>query len=122
MRYFDKLENKINTRRHEARSFDLLTSIPFSFLFFHVFLVPVDVVGVGNSGEIVDMRSLGIWDPYSVRVQTIQTAVEAATLLLRIDDVVSGLKKRDKLAPGQSPSGPRVDDGSQVDSESLLPE
>lgn len=77
----------------------------------------------GNSGEIVDMKSLGVWDPYVVRIQSIKTAVEAATLLLRIDDVVSGLKKRDKLAPGQgAPRGPQVDDGSQVESESMLPE
>ncbi len=56
-----------------------------------------------------------------VKVQTIKTSVEAATLLLRIDDIVSGLKKRDKLAPGQS-SKPAVDDGENVDSEQMLAE
>ena len=67
------------------------------------------------------MKQLGVWDPYAVRVQTINTAVESAALLLRIDDVVSGLKKRDKLAPGQS-SRPQMDDGENVESEAMLPE
>jgi T-complex protein 1 subunit gamma len=54
-------------------------------------------------------------------VQTIKTSIEAATLLLRIDDIVSGLKKREKLGPGQS-SKPQVDDGENVDSEQMLAE
>lgn len=58
-----------------------------------------------------------------VKVQTIKTSIEAATLLLRIDDIVSGLKKRDKLAPGQAAArGPEVDDGENVDSERMLQE
>lgn len=67
------------------------------------------------------MKELGVWDPYAVRIQTINTALESATLLLRIDDVVSGLKKRDKMAGGQG-SQPRMDNGDNVDSESMLPE
>ncbi|KAI7839383.1 hypothetical protein COHA_006907 [Chlorella ohadii] len=77
----------------------------------------------GNSGQIVDMKELGVWEPYQVKVQTVKTSVEAATLLLRIDDIVSGLKKRDKLAPGQAAAkGPQVDDGENVDSERMLGE
>eukprot|EP00887_Chlorella_sp_A99_P000807 scaffold5.g807.t1 len=74
----------------------------------------------GNTGAIVDMKELGVWEPYAVKVQTIKTAVEAATLLLRIDDIVSGLKKRDKLAPGQASRGPQVEDHENVDSEQML--
>lgn len=74
----------------------------------------------GSTGEVVDMKELGIWDPCAVRLQTITTAVESAALLLRIDDIVSGLKKRDKMAPGQS-KGPQVED-ENVDSEAMLPE
>lgn len=48
----------------------------------------------GNTGEIVDMSKLGIWDPYVVRVQTLKTAVETATMLLRIDSLVSGGKSK----------------------------
>ena len=67
------------------------------------------------------MKELGVWEPYQVKVQTIKTSIEAATLLLRIDDIVSGLKRRDKLAPGQQ-SQPQVDDGENVESEAMLAE
>jgi len=79
-------------------------------------------VGInGTTGEVVDMKELGIWDPYAVRLQTINTAVECACLLLRIDDILSGLKKKDKMAPGQA-RAPQVDSGDNVDSEAMLPE
>ena len=70
------------------------------------------------AGTIVDMKELGVWEPYEVKAQTIKTAIESATLLLRIDDIVSGLAKRDKLAPGQS-SAPQKDDPDQVGQQSL---
>ena len=47
----------------------------------------------GHTGEITDMRELGVWEPYAVKVQTIKTAVESACMLLRIDVFVSGIKK-----------------------------
>ncbi|GAB0494782.1 hypothetical protein MMPV_006078 [Pyropia vietnamensis] len=47
----------------------------------------------GRSGEVVDMRALGVWEPLIVKTQTMKTAVEAAAMLLRIDDIVSGLSK-----------------------------
>ena len=31
-----------------------------------------------------------IWEPYAVKVQTIKTGIEASSMLLRIDDIVSG--------------------------------
>lgn len=48
----------------------------------------------GEKGVLVPMETLGVWEPYAVKVQTIKTAVEAACMLLRIDDVVSGMKKK----------------------------
>jgi T-complex protein 1 subunit gamma len=39
------------------------------------------------------MAELGIWEPYSVKVQTLKTSIEAACMILRIDDVVSGMKR-----------------------------
>jgi len=48
----------------------------------------------GNKGVIADMAQLGVWEPYSVKSQTIKTAIEAACLLLRVDDIVSGMKSR----------------------------
>uniref|UniRef100_A0A8C7WNK2 T-complex protein 1 subunit gamma n=1 Tax=Oryzias sinensis TaxID=183150 RepID=A0A8C7WNK2_9TELE len=54
----------------------------------------------GESGCLTDMSTLGIWEPLAVKAQTYKTAVETAILLLRIDDIVSGHKKKDK-ADGQ---------------------
>lgn len=39
------------------------------------------------------MREANIWDPISVKLQTFKTSIEAACMLLRIDDIVSGIKK-----------------------------
>ncbi|KAK4470820.1 hypothetical protein MN116_006338 [Schistosoma mekongi] len=48
----------------------------------------------GVTGRIVDMKELNVWDPLTVKAQTLKTAIETAILLLRIDDVVSGVKKQ----------------------------
>nr|CAD7392905.1 unnamed protein product [Timema cristinae] len=48
----------------------------------------------GETGELADMKNLGVWEPLSVKLQTYKTAVETAILLLRIDDIVSGSKKK----------------------------
>eukprot|EP00753_Platysulcus_tardus_P015461 PLAT5019.5.p2 GENE.PLAT5019.5~~PLAT5019.5.p2 ORF type:complete len:583 (-),score=289.32 PLAT5019.5:152-1729(-) len=47
----------------------------------------------GETGEIVDTAAAGIWDTMRVKKQTLRTAIEAACLMLRIDDVVSGTRK-----------------------------
>lgn len=52
----------------------------------------------GNTGELADMNKLGIWEPYCVKTQTLKTAVESACLILRIDDVVSGTRKKQPAA------------------------
>eukprot|EP01092_Planopodium_desertum_P001419 TRINITY_DN12046_c0_g1_i1.p1 TRINITY_DN12046_c0_g1~~TRINITY_DN12046_c0_g1_i1.p1 ORF type:complete len:125 (+),score=6.04 TRINITY_DN12046_c0_g1_i1:358-732(+) len=48
----------------------------------------------GNKGVLADMNTLGIWEPISVKAQTIKTAIEAAGMLLRVDEIVSGTKKK----------------------------
>jgi len=48
----------------------------------------------GCKGTLADMTTLGVWDPYSVKIQTIKTSIESSCMLLRIDDIVSGLKKQ----------------------------
>eukprot|EP01083_Nonionella_stella_P082942 229141_1 len=50
----------------------------------------------GKNGDIVDMNKYGIWEPFVVKLQTIKTAIESASMLLRIDDVVSGLRNKDE--------------------------
>ncbi|KAH8060978.1 hypothetical protein JL722_4270 [Aureococcus anophagefferens] len=50
----------------------------------------------GTCGDVVDMNDTdgpNIWEPCAVKVQTIKTAIEAASLILRVDDIVSGIKK-----------------------------
>ena len=47
----------------------------------------------GNKGKIADLKEADIWDPISVKLQTFKTSIESACMLLRIDDIVSGIKK-----------------------------
>lgn len=78
-------------------------------------------VGIdGNTGAITDMKELGIWEAYAVKVQTIKTSVEAACMLLRIDDILSGIKK--KASASSKPQGPQMETIDNVDSEQALPE
>lgn len=57
----------------------------------------------GHNGDIVDMATYGIWEPEAVKLQSIKTAIESSTLLLRVDDIVSA-KRRD--GEGKQPEGP----------------
>lgn len=54
----------------------------------------------GNKGELADMSELQIYEPMLVKTQTFKTAIESAMMLLRIDDIVSG------LAPQEGGQGP----------------
>merc|ERR1712130_640765 len=65
----------------------------------------------GETGQLADMSEVGIWEPLSVKLQVYKTAIETAILLLRIDDIVSGSKKRGDVG-GQ---GPAVDHGAPMD-------
>jgi len=49
----------------------------------------------GHKGTVADMATLGVWEPYMVKAQTIKTAIESACLLLRIDDIHSGITKKE---------------------------
>lgn len=51
----------------------------------------------GDTGSVEDMSVLRVWEPLAVKLQAYKTAVETAVLLLRIDDIVSGSKKRDQI-------------------------
>lgn len=76
---------------------------------------------LSSAGEITDIRALGVWEPLAVKTQTLKTSIEAATMLLRIDDIVSGISKS-RGAGGGGPSGPQMDEGDNVDPEQMLPE
>lgn len=64
----------------------------------------------GNKGLIANMKEIDVWDPVAVKIQTYKTAIESACMLLRIDDVVSGIKKS-KKGSGQ----PQQQEGGQPD-------
>lgn len=63
----------------------------------------------GNKGELADMKELQIWEPFMVKAQTIKTSIESACMLLRIDDIVSGMSGRGgaggQQQQGQAPEG-----------------
>lgn len=64
----------------------------------------------GVTGEIVDVKAGRIMDTFNVKAQTIKTAVESACMLLRIDQVVSGLSHKKQMGgqrkiPGANQAG-----------------
>lgn len=64
----------------------------------------------GEAGNIVDMNTFGVWEPVSVKRQTIKTAIEASCMLLRIDDVLSGMgSKKEGGGEGPQMGGPQMD-------------
>ncbi|MGC8849787.1 MAG: thermosome subunit beta [Candidatus Bathyarchaeia archaeon] len=59
------------------------------------------------TGEVEDMMSKGILEPLRVKEQAIKSAVEAASMILRIDDVIAAAKPPPtpppKGGPGETP-------------------
>jgi len=47
----------------------------------------------GIKGVVGNMKEIGIHEPMNVKAQIIKTAIETCCMLLRIDDIVSGIKK-----------------------------
>ena len=47
----------------------------------------------GNQAKLCNMEEVNIWDPVAVKLQSYKTAIESACMLLRIDDIVSGIQK-----------------------------
>ena len=61
--------------------------------------------GIDGNGKIInDMSAINIWEPIAVKNQVIKTSIEASCLLLRIDDIVSGVKRKEK----EKKAGPAV--------------
>ncbi|ORX33603.1 chaperonin Cpn60/TCP-1 family [Kockovaella imperatae] len=53
----------------------------------------------GDTGKVTNMRDYGLLESASVKIQTLKTAIESATLLLRVDDIVSA-KRPDEQSGG----------------------
>jgi chaperonin GroEL (HSP60 family) len=58
------------------------------------------------TGTVANMYEKGVIEPLSVKEQAIKSAAEASTMILRIDDVISGGKtKAPAGGPGGTPGG-----------------
>ncbi|TFY55940.1 hypothetical protein EVG20_g9132 [Dentipellis fragilis] len=57
----------------------------------------------GDTGKIVDMKTYGLYESASVKIQTFKTAIEAARVLLRVDDVVQATRKEREEGQGAPP-------------------
>jgi len=57
----------------------------------------------GDTGKIADMKKYGLYESASVKVQILKTAIEAARMLLRVDDVVSAIRKEKQQEQGPPP-------------------
>lgn len=58
-----------------------------------------------RSGKVEDMRKLGVLEPLSVKTQILKSATEAATMILRIDDVIASGKTKTPPMPPGGPGG-----------------
>ena len=58
-----------------------------------------------QSGKVEDMKKLGVLEPLSVKTQIVKSATEAATMILRIDDVIAGGKMKTPPMPPGGPGG-----------------
>ncbi|PWN30823.1 putative CCT3-chaperonin of the TCP1 ring complex [Jaminaea rosea] len=72
----------------------------------------------GEKGVVVDMDEYGLWESAAVKMQTLKTAVESASLLLRVDDVVSARRKRGEAGGG----GPQMQNMEDAGEGGMMPE
>lgn len=66
----------------------------------------------GHKGVVCDVREIGIVEPFVVKLQTLKTSVEACAMLLRIDDVLSGVSAKKEKGGGGSSAPPPEDDNA----------
>jgi len=60
-----------------------------------------------HDGKIKDIKKVGIFEPLAVKKQIIKSAGEAATMILKIDDIIAaGKAKAPPMPPGGGPGGP----------------
>ena len=55
----------------------------------------------GNTGQLRDSVAAGVFEPLDLKTQIVKSAIEACCLLLRVDDIVSGLKTKQNSGGGQ---------------------
>ncbi|MBS7624787.1 thermosome subunit, partial [Candidatus Bathyarchaeota archaeon] len=55
-----------------------------------------------NTGKVRDMREIDVYEPLAVKKQVIKSATEAATMILKIDDVIAAGKTKTPKTPKES--------------------
>ena len=58
------------------------------------------------SGKVRDTRTLNVLEPLRVKLQVVKSATEAASMILRIDDVIASKGGKGGGPPGGMPGGP----------------
>ncbi|MHC1566932.1 MAG: thermosome subunit alpha [Candidatus Syntropharchaeia archaeon] len=66
------------------------------------------------AGNTIDMLEAGVVEPLRVKMQAINSATEAATMILRIDDVIAAAKSKEPEKPETPPSS-ESSEGSDFD-------
>jgi len=62
------------------------------------------------TGKIIDMQKNGVIEPLKVKEQAVKSATEAASMILRIDDVIASTKPKEGKGPGgEMPEGGEED-------------
>jgi len=60
-----------------------------------------------HEGKVRDMKKVGVFEPLAVKKQIIKSASEAASMILKIDDIIAaGKMKAPPTPPGGPPGGP----------------
>ncbi len=61
------------------------------------------------SGKVMDAWQEGVIEPLKIKTQAISSAAEVATMILRIDDIISSGGKGSGMPPGGMPQGPDME-------------
>ncbi|ETS60375.1 hypothetical protein PaG_05577 [Moesziomyces aphidis] len=75
----------------------------------------------GETGNVVEMKEYGLYESAAVKIQTLKTAIESASLLLRVDDVVSARRGR-QPGGGAGPGVQAPDAGMNEDTAPDMPQ
>jgi chaperonin GroEL (HSP60 family) len=51
------------------------------------------------NGKVADMAKLEVYEPLAVKVQALKSAGEAASMILKIDDVIAASRSKEAGAP-----------------------
>ncbi|MFP3229302.1 MAG: TCP-1/cpn60 chaperonin family protein, partial [Nitrososphaeria archaeon] len=52
-------------------------------------------------GKVVDMDAKNVYEPLSVKLQVVKAATEAASMILRIDDIIAASKVKEEEKKGK---------------------